>query len=112
MTGTGIADFLLARFAEDEEIARRAVCREVDNLRHDGLPDTTREDLLNMPESDAWRRPFLEVEAKRGIVERYQVLFPDGATDLAFDTIASAYVLRYLALPYAEHPDYRPEWRP
>jgi len=35
----------------------------------------------------------------------------DGATVLA-PPVTTNYVLRLLALPYADHPDYRPEWAP
>jgi fructoselysine-6-P-deglycase FrlB-like protein len=47
-----------------------------------------------------------ECEAKRRIVEAC-------ADVLAYDAEALPQdVLRFLALPYADHPDYREEWKP
>jgi hypothetical protein len=51
-------------------------------------------------------RILAEVEAKRRIVDRYAWLCEHG------DTGGTAWVLPLLALPYADHPDYRNEWRP
>ncbi|AMM12338.1 DUF6221 family protein [Streptomyces albidoflavus] len=50
-------------------------------------------------------RVLAEVEAKRQIVERYAWLCEHGDT-------GGAWVLPLLALPYADHPDYRDAWRP
>ena len=47
---------------------------------------------------DVFKRTRADLEAKRRIVERWRELHPD--------------VLRLLALPYADHPDYDQEWRP
>lgn len=51
-------------------------------------------------------RVLREVEAKQRIVDRYAWLREHG------DTGGAAWVLPLLALPYADHPDYRPEWAP
>lgn len=51
-------------------------------------------------------RVLREVAAKRRIVDRYAWLREHG------DTGDAAWVLPLLALPYADHPDYRPEWAP
>lgn len=66
-------------------------------------------------------RVLREVEAKRGIIERHEQAREfggkstisahvnaqdDGYVQACFDA------LRDLALPYADHPDYREEWRP
>ncbi len=52
----------------------------------------------------AWHptRVLAECRAKRALVEGV-----GGVDPLAYDL-----VLRSLALPYADHPDYREEWRP
>lgn len=65
--------------------------------------------------SDLVKRAWAEVEAKRRILKAHAE-HPDpyiagfcrtcGRTDGPCDT------LRLLALPYADHPDYREEWRP
>ncbi|SFO60056.1 hypothetical protein SAMN05421854_102478 [Amycolatopsis rubida] len=57
------------------------------------------------------RRRAAEIDAKRQIIE----LYSDGAEFPDFDggyQSAMEDVLELLALPYAEHPDYREEWRP
>lgn len=51
-------------------------------------------------------RMLAEVEAKRRVVDRYAWLREHG------DTGDAAWVLPLLGLPYADHPDYRPAWRP
>jgi hypothetical protein len=71
-------------------------------------------------------RVLAEVEAKRRIVESAAEImdrgaFPEGVSDgrdpdeVESDEGLAAlaeYHLRLLALPYADHPDYREEWRP
>ncbi|MFB6626495.1 MULTISPECIES: DUF6221 family protein [unclassified Streptomyces] len=52
-------------------------------------------------------RVLAEVEAKRRILSAYEN-YDNDAPEL--DVPES--VLRLLALPYADHPDYRKEWRP
>ncbi|WP_338683897.1 DUF6221 family protein [Streptomyces acidiscabies] len=51
-------------------------------------------------------RVLREVEALRRIVDRYAWLREHG------DTGGTAWVLPLLALPYADRPGYREEWRP
>lgn len=51
-------------------------------------------------------RALADIEAKRAIVERYVWLREHG------DTGGAAWVLPLLAAAYADHPDYREEWRP
>jgi hypothetical protein len=82
-----LTDFLLARIAEDEACA--------DGLEwDDGNP------------VHQTARVLAECEAKRRIVEAC-------ADVLAYDAEALPQdVLRLLALPYADHPDYRQEWKP
>jgi hypothetical protein len=64
-------------------------------------------------------RVLREVEAKRRTVARYEEAV--AGTHDASRTNAATWrpivtvlepVLRDLALPYADHPDYREEWRP
>jgi hypothetical protein len=104
----GLSEFVMARAADDEELARQY-----------GDPGRLSSGLVwatdvnrRMLEVDP-SRVVAECEAKRRIaaelvdaVSSYEgKLGPEGeVTRLSF-------VLRALALPYADHPDYQPEWR-
>ncbi len=84
-----LAQFLLARIAEDEMVAKE-------------VPGPSDETGLSwwgeyghLSVSPA--RVLADCEAKRRIAHR-----PN----------CPPWVLRYLALPYTDHPDYREEWRP
>lgn len=65
-------------------------------------------------------RVLAEVDAKRRIIARYTSAVEDSAEDedgyydenRFEDARQLVPVLRLLALPYADHPDYRPEWAP
>lgn len=50
-------------------------------------------------------RVLREVEANRRLIELRE-------SEPAISWADGGYILRYLALPYDQHPDYRPEWRP
>ena len=74
------------------------------------------EDAAHLPEGfDCWYPPeryAAEVDAKRGIVDLLTYATPGhGPRRTPFGPDQEA-VLRYLALPYADHPDYRREWAP
>jgi hypothetical protein len=120
-----LTEFLLARIAEDEEYAQRGTRGR---WKLGGLDDAELGDawwLNSADQQHAWRwypdRVLTECEAKRRIVE-----MANGSAD--FDTAMprpgyaqhyhspSADILirvqQLLALPYADHPDYREEWRP
>lgn len=71
------------------------------------------------------RRALAECEAKRRIVEQFRRLCGPveidartdaeraiGERDLAVAQRILEIVCHYLALPYADHPDYRQKWRP
>lgn len=97
---SGLTDFLLARIAEDEAAAQD--CKEWS-------------DCFSCPTHERFdtRRVLAECEAKRRIVERHMAygrynvdIFRDGYTAALED------VLRALSLPYADHPNYREEWKP
>jgi hypothetical protein len=89
---TTLTDFLLARIAEDE-----AHCRMV--LSRSGPWDAP-------PISP--ERVLAECEAKRRIVQGVGVYGGRGSDEAMYHEV----VLSFLALPYADHPDYREEWRP
>jgi len=115
-----LSDFLLARIAEDEDAARDAY--------YDGQRWLSEEEAVVAADKDLdpvlyldrkcdayhaqnWSpgRVLAECEAKRRIVEgangpeRHE--HDPYEWDYAFE-----YVLPLLALPYADHPDYRDEW--
>jgi hypothetical protein len=121
-----LADFLLARIAEDEAASLAAATVRV------GLPSIPSAPLARewtaegvralLPHAVAghvarWdpARVLAECQAKRRIVDtcvpRVEITdmgsadrqFIPGPPDMA--------LLRLLALPYADHPDYRSEWR-
>ncbi|TDD37855.1 hypothetical protein E1287_07300 [Actinomadura sp. KC06] len=52
-------------------------------------------------------RVLAEVETKRRLIDQH-VGYSGGGDDDHWPV----QTLRLLALPYASHPDYRPEWRP
>jgi hypothetical protein len=116
-----LSEFLLARLSVDEGRARAALgllgieteWHRVEWLRERGL---TIADAQHMTHH-APRRVLAEREAKRRIVEEYA---PVAKNDTGESEPEYAYgwaeglgeAVRLLALPYADHPDYRDEWRP
>lgn len=119
-----LIDFLLARIGEDEVEARvagdlRAYKHEFPGgayledartghripLPFDGR-DVAELQWLNHAVRHLPGRVLAECEAKRRIVERYAHLHDHG------DSGDAQWVLPLLALAYADHPDYREEWRP
>jgi hypothetical protein len=85
-----LAEFLLAQIAEDEAAWQ------------DGAGLVTRTEFAKFS-----RHMLAECEAKRRIVER--VAPPDELHDSG--DCSECDVTRLLALPYADHADYQPEWR-
>jgi len=83
-----LAEFLLARIAEDEAAYESAYVAYLD-----GFPFTP-------------TRVLAECETKRRIVELCAYW------QRPVDGLDGEDILRLLALPYADHPDYREEWRP
>jgi hypothetical protein len=136
-----LAEFLLARIAEDERAARAAQERGSTAYRSATLRDRgfILADSTHIPR---WSpaRVLAECEAKRRIVEdaladvkaarrRPGWTMPDDEVDKKGRAYRTGFenarakqlpdvldrterLLRLLALPYADHPDYRHEWRP
>ena len=111
-SGPRLDEFLLARIAEDKHIATdaAAVARR---------PEPGHQDPFDPA------RVLAECSAKRGMVlacraARPEVSFlgsrPPGMGDFPLTPAdqhqLAALTLGLLALPYADHKDYRPEWRP
>jgi phage-related baseplate assembly protein len=94
MTAPTLTGFLLARIADDE--------KRLDTVLAEwGIAE--------------FRRAEAECEAKRRIVEkakRADAAFRQSMNPASSAAMfALAQVVEYLALPYADHPDYRDEWR-
>ena len=85
-----LTEFLLARIAEDEVVAR-------EGGRWDGGMELAWRDVGGIEDVlvIGTDRLLAECEAKRQLID-----------------LTIPHVLRILALPYADHPDYRQEWRP
>jgi len=102
-----LAEFLLARIAEDE-----AVARELPPHSDGTVSVYTGSQYVRLPDPD---RVLSECEAKRRIVEEITETFemnrPPSATNSEAVWLGES-VLQLLALPYADHPDYREEWKP
>ncbi|WP_230536451.1 DUF6221 family protein [Streptomyces sp. OUCMDZ-3434] len=125
----GLIAFLRARLDEDEVVARAVGWDEVDAV--DYLWGTRHLLLKRADESKAGAemdaslaahiarhdpaRVLAEVEAKRRIVRahekwcegRCEAKYPEGGFDAAH-----YWSVKSLAAAYADHPDYREEWRP
>jgi len=117
-----LTEFLLARIAEDESVARNSALHFDDGRRANWLEAAsgvldTGDELWTLGDSAISRhaerfdpaRVLAECEAKRRIVE---LVRPDPSMPVDSGRFVSAGVLMLLALPYADHPDYRDEWRP
>lgn len=89
-----LTEFLLARIAEDERAAHRIALP---------LALTGAKGAVVGP-----GRVLAECEAKRRIVAEANRF--EGDDDPGAHVLVG--VLELLALPYADHPDYREEWRP
>lgn len=113
-----LTDFLLARIAEDEERAE-FVRRQNEGpwnrpLEPWKLSWHDEYDLLCIEPS----RALAECEAKRAIIDRCERdMVADGESVSGYDIVAhtdalARDTLEFLALPYADHPDYDEAWRP
>ena len=112
-----LAEFLLARIAEDEAAVRATgyfTGKGEEWWGEDWYAACGREITAHLVR---WEPPrvLAECEAQRRLVESatyWQGL--GGAPDSHGDGRATGFMnaLRLLALPHADHPDYRDEWRP
>ncbi len=122
-----LAEFLLARIAEDEAVARKGTPGrwKLGGLDPEELGDAWF--LRSADREHLWRwypeRVLAECEAKRRIVERHRritrpgwgLILPDQCGECGGNSGIVGWpcpTLRVLALPYADHKDYREEWRP
>jgi hypothetical protein len=137
-----LVEFLLARIGEDEAVARAAVERNgatwSPHELHDGARITGTTEFGNprsyRGDGELWddegalgmftetaahiarwdpARVLAECEAKRRLIAE-TLRFDTARTYEAFgaEAIYERLILTHLALPYADHPDYRQEWKP
>jgi hypothetical protein len=113
--------FLRARLDEDERLAQRAEpvfdahSWKLDEVQHDYYDELAPHIARQSP-----ARTLREVEAMRRIIESYvtaqakadRLVGEDDTVEAgrAWRSGALLEVLRVLALPYADHEDYRKEW--
>lgn len=106
-----LIEFIRARLDEDERVARWAgggIWHDVAAVRESWLAECNREDATHILRHDP-ARIRAEVDAKRRILE----LGTCAACEIESQPCDHRDdVLALLALPYADHPDYRPEWSP
>ena len=88
-----LTEFLLARITEDEAVARSGFSHTERWVR--SAPTGT-------PTGLSCPAVLAECEAKRRIVE----------AAMSVGWVTTQTFLPILALPYADHPDYLPEWKP
>ena len=136
-----LAEFLIARIAEDEEAAKQisgqhwwAASHPADSwiiasdegpvVYNEGAP--TEAEAAHIARWDP-ARVLAECEAKRRIVEWHPAVSGTGrdgeavtgcancignAAGQSFTIAGPCLTIRLLTLPYADHPDYRDEWKP
>lgn len=111
-----LAAFLLARIAEDDEAATYATNRDGVGRGAGGWGGWW---LGHYQHYSRWdpARVLAECAAKRRVVGRYEGSLANRhahPNDLASagSVLALLGAVKLLALPYANHPDYRPEWWP
>lgn len=106
-----IADFLLARIAEDESAVRRYLPDEFYIGSHNQEQGLAVTDLgPGLAVTLTRERAIAECEAKKRIVKAWRSGYPEedrystGWHDMRVWTLVA------LAAVYSGHPDYRPEW--
>jgi len=96
-----LAEFLLARLAEDARWGR-------DRQHEDFRKHRIRSNRVHLAPDDPIR-VLAESAGKKRIVEECD---HDRSAVAAAAAGLADRILRELALPYSDHPDYREEWRP
>lgn len=132
-----LTEFLLARIAENEAVAREAASiagtpwratygRQVETSRDGYLvtPEDEHSDLDDPADAVSQHiarhdpvRVLAECEAKRRIVQEYTDLLKWDADEsddhgIHGQRIGLEFAVKMLALPDTDHPDYKESWRP
>lgn len=126
--GVTLAEFLLARIDEDEaaahlgngQVAWLTFCHPDGGMKYTTVAHRRYSAALSWvaggreQEEPAAVDPFYdsarvlaECDSKRRIVELFAIAPQEG-----YELPRGAITLRFLALPYADHSDYNPAWRP
>ncbi|RYU14563.1 DUF6221 family protein [Nocardioides iriomotensis] len=99
-----IVDFLIARTAEGEAILERVIAELLVHAESSDLDAQA-----------AYERQMLEYQVHRRIIS---LLAPDaadpaGPVPMTVETLqdAATATLQLLAMPYADHPDYKQDWK-
>jgi len=105
-----LVQFLRNRLDEDEATARRVPLSQAPVELRALVPRAGGDLYLAIDPA----RVLREVEAKQQIVEQYKSICnpPHEEFGPALSRAELSRVLRLLALTYADHPDYRDDWRP
>lgn len=106
-----LGEFLLARLTEDQTLAFLAAVEEeqsgpLGNVTSDGVTDPRWIRVLHF----SAERLRLEAAVHRQLVEMHRA--PGHGCTGTRDGDEPCPTLRLLGLPFADHPEYRPEWRP
>lgn len=115
-----IAAFLRARLDEREQRAKDWTDAEQPYEEHDAgecpTCDRRRRAIVNMLDHDEIDEPefvLADVAAKRQMLKVWPDNFAQwSASEANAARAVKDRMLRLLALPYADHPDYREEWKP
>ncbi|MFE7752146.1 DUF6221 family protein [Streptomyces sp. NPDC057428] len=127
-----LVQFLKRRLDEDEEIAKDPThatwataewrFSDAGNAPYVDLGTNHLDSVSSLNESEMRHiarhdpaRVLAEVDAKRELLSRYEAMVADVLVVTGREAILSEYrrvILPSLALPYADHPGYRAEWRP
>jgi hypothetical protein len=99
-----IGEFILARVSDDEFLAGHMVRSRVGEV------------ATSVASLGSWdpRRVLAQCAVRRALVDRHQVGVRDAAPcpcGRAGTACPPCHTLRALALEWADHPDYQPEWR-
>lgn len=105
MTKPTLIEFLLARIAEDEAVACGAIADG------EGSQDWADEGAPTDEHIARWdpARVLVECDSKRAIVE-YHAAGESECPRCWWDDMCPT--LKFLTIPYVDHPDYLPGWRP
>jgi len=105
-----LTEFLLARLAEDEQRARNDGADAMTGARWKHYPEGAYYELQTRTLAVS-SRTLAECEAKRWIVaECADLAYSAGVFSTGEEELAVT-ILCALAQPYADHPDFREEWR-
>lgn len=88
--------------------------KQWDAKANDVIADASRDAIrerITAHEEERSTRMLAEVDAKRQLIERLAPI-ADGDFIDAGEQVVAQDALRFLALPYADHPDYHGDWRP